>query len=67
MSERSISIDCGTCVMRASEACADCVVSFVVGREPDEALVVDAAEARALRLLAGGGLVPSLRHLPRSG
>ena len=58
-------IDCDDCVMSGSSACRDCVVSFVVGREPGDALVVDADEERALRLLGGEGLVPTLRHLPR--
>jgi hypothetical protein len=58
-------IDCGECVMAGSAACADCVVSFVVGREPGDALVVDADEERALRALGEGGLVPRLRHRAR--
>ena len=55
-------IDCDTCVMRRSAACEDCVVSFIVNREPGEALVIDVAEARAVSLLAEAGLVPELRH-----
>ena len=42
--------------------CEDCVVSFIVGREPEDALVVDAAEARAVRLLERAGLLPGVRH-----
>ncbi|MGD0320404.1 MAG: hypothetical protein ABSC00_02185 [Acidimicrobiales bacterium] len=60
--ERTISISCDDCELRASDACEDCLVSFVLGREPDDAVVVDVAEARALRLLSGAGLVPQLRH-----
>jgi hypothetical protein len=41
-------------------------VTFLCGREPDEAVVFDVAEVRALRLLSGAGLVPGLRHR-RSG
>ena len=48
--------------MRATDACEDCVVSFICGREPDEAVIIDAEEARAVRLLADAGLVPRLRH-----
>jgi hypothetical protein len=55
-------IDCEACVMQGSDVCADCVVTFVVGREPGQALVIDAAEERAVRLLARAGLVPGLRH-----
>ena len=59
------SIDCGECVMAETDACDDCVVSFILRREPGEALVIDAEEERALRSLQGGGLVPELRHRPR--
>ena len=58
-----LTIDCFECVMRATAACEDCVVSFVVGREPGEALVIDADEERAVRMLAEAGLVPRLRHV----
>ena len=37
-------------------------VTFVIGREPGEALVIDVAERRAVRALANAGLVPELRH-----
>jgi len=62
-----LSIDCGDCVMAQTSACDDCIVSFIVGREPGDALVIDAEEARALRSLSDGGLVPRLRHASRSG
>jgi hypothetical protein len=55
-------IDCDQCVMQHTSACDDCVVTFVCSRQPDEALVIDAAEERAIRLLSQGGLVPTLRH-----
>jgi len=58
-------IDCDTCAMAGTGACDDCVVSFVLRREPGEALVIDAEEERALRALGDGGLVPELRHHPR--
>ena len=58
-------IDCGECVMAGTTACDDCVVSFIVNREPGDALVVDAAEERALRTLGEEGLVPRLRHHSR--
>jgi hypothetical protein len=59
------SIDCDECVMAGTDACDDCVVSFILRREPGEALVIDAEEERALRSLQAGGLVPELRHRPR--
>lgn len=62
-SDRStISISCDDCELLHSDACADCVVSFVLGRDPDDAVVVDVAEARAIRMLGQAGLVPELRH-----
>ena len=47
-----LTIDCSECIMRQTDACDDCVVSFVVGREPGEALVIDVEEERAVRTLA---------------
>ena len=60
-------ISCTDCVMEGTDACADCVVTFLCEREPDEAVVIDVEEARALRLLERGGLAPSLRHRRRTG
>ncbi len=51
--------------MQHTAACEDCVVTFIVNREPEEAVVFDADEWRAVRLLAGAGLVPDLRHRRR--
>jgi hypothetical protein len=66
-------IDCDECVMQATSACADCVVTFLCGGEgegegddgDDGARVVDLDEVRALQTLARGGLVPALRHRRR--
>lgn len=55
-------ISCDTCVMRHSDACADCLVTALCGREEDEAVVFDMEEQRALRLLTTAGLVPTIRH-----
>ena len=55
-------IDCNHCVMRDTSTCDDCVVTFILRREPGDAVVVDADEERALRALGDGGLVPRLRH-----
>ena len=46
-----LTIDCNDCVMRQTSACDDCVVTFVVGREPGEALVIDVEEEHADRPL----------------
>jgi hypothetical protein len=64
---RTLRIDCDECVMQHTSACDDCVVSFIVSREPGDALVIDAGEARALRALEAGGLLPRLRHHRRVG
>lgn len=53
-------IDCDTCTMR-DVACADCVVTLMLGGPPSS---VDEEERRALEVLAGGGLVPMLRMSP---
>ena len=50
-------IDCDTCTVRG-DACADCVVSVMLGGPPD---VVEPDEHRALGVLAGLGLVPPLQ------
>jgi hypothetical protein len=63
----SLTIDCDECVMQGTDACADCVVTFICSREPGEAVVVDVAEERAIRLLSGAGLLPELRHRRRTG
>ena len=67
MGYEPLTIDCGDCVMAGTSTCDDCIVSFIVGREPGDAIVIDADEERALRTLSGGGLVPRLRHETRLG
>jgi hypothetical protein len=65
--DTSLTISCGDCEMQGSDHCHDCVVSFICDREPDDAIVIDADEERAVRLLIGAGLVPALRHRRRTG
>lgn len=55
-------ISCDDCVMRATPACSDCVVTFVCESAGHNAVVFDLAEQRAVRLFADAGLVPTLRH-----
>ena len=62
----SFTISCEDCTMRATAACDDCVVTFLCDREPDDAVTIDLAEERAVRLLADVGLVPRLRHEART-
>ncbi|MDH3705909.1 MAG: hypothetical protein OES57_07560 [Acidimicrobiia bacterium] len=63
----SISIDCDSCAMQHTSVCDDCVVSFVCSRQPDEAVIIDLDELRAMRMLGDAGLVPKLRHSPAVG
>ena len=66
----SIIIDCDNCIMRATAACSDCLVTHVcesgehgtgLGHEHG-AVVFDIAEQRAVRWFAEAGMVPTLRH-----
>ncbi len=63
----SFTIDCADCRHQHTSVCDDCVVSFIVDRQPEDAVVVDVAEARAVRLLAQAGLVPGMRHVRDAG
>ena len=60
--ELPLVIDCQTCVARLTDACADCVVTFLCDTPVDAPVVVDASEARVLRLLRDEGLAPDVRH-----
>jgi hypothetical protein len=56
-------IDCDSCMMRATAACDDCIVTYLLDRS-DGAVVFDADEERALRNLAAAGLAPANRFTP---
>jgi hypothetical protein len=63
-------ISCDDCVMRATSACSDCVVTFLLdegaGREraPTNALAdLDSEQARVVQLFGRAGMVPRLRHI----
>lgn len=58
----SFTISCEDCTMRATAACDDCVVTFLCDRRPGDAVTIDLAEERAVRLLSDVGLAPRLRH-----
>jgi hypothetical protein len=57
----TLTISCDECTMQATAACRGCVVSFLCDRDPGDAVIIDADEARAVRLLGRSGLVPPLR------
>lgn len=63
----TITVECDSCLMRGTAACDDCVVTFLLGREPDDAVVIDAEEARAMRMLEQAGLLPTLKFQGRAG
>ncbi len=58
----TLTIDCETCEMRGTDACSDCIVTFLCERDEQEAVVLDVGEQRVLHLLGREGLVPPLRH-----
>lgn len=62
MSNDSVTIDCDTCVMQHTAACDDCVVTYLCEREPEQAVIIQIEDLRAMRALADAGLVPGLRH-----
>ncbi len=55
-------IDCGECEHQHTSVCDDCVVSFIVDRDPEDAVIIDADELRAVRALEKAGLMPGSRH-----
>ncbi len=57
-------IDCDTCVMDGTSACADCIVPVLLAGT-DGRIEVDATEEAALRNLSDAGLVAPLRLVPR--
>ncbi|MGH8905103.1 MAG: hypothetical protein ACRD0K_00945 [Egibacteraceae bacterium] len=59
-------IDCAECVMQATDACADCIVTFLLDR-PRGAIVFDVEQERALRTLQDAGLAPVSRFVSRAG
>ncbi|MHB8680907.1 MAG: hypothetical protein ACYDA2_02280 [Acidimicrobiales bacterium] len=67
MTGATIAINCEECSLQDTDACDDCLVSFVLSREPDDAVVIDAEEARSIRALSKAGLVPALRFTSRPG
>ncbi len=54
-------VDCDTCAVRG-KACADCVVTVLLGAPPE--LEFDAEERRALDVFAEAGMMPRLRLVP---
>ena len=63
-------IGCDGCVMTATSACGDCLVTFLcTDDEPaaPRAVVLDLEEHRAVRRMQAAGLLPESRYRARSG
>ncbi len=63
--EIELSVSCNDCVRRATPDCADCLVSYVLGQEPD-GLELDGADAQIIDLFVSEGLVPRLKFVALS-
>ena len=57
-------IDCETCRLRQTDACRDCVVTFLLDRSPAGRVDIPPDDVPTLRALQDGGLVPPLLHTP---
>ncbi|HEY3259381.1 MAG TPA: hypothetical protein VGJ95_03815 [Pseudonocardiaceae bacterium] len=55
-------VDCDRCAVRG-DACADCVITVLLGAPPG-GVRLDATERRAIDALADAGLIPQLRLVP---
>lgn len=64
--ESWLDIDCDSCAMQHTDACADCVVTHILDR-PEGAVVFDADEERAIRAMSRAGLLPIVRWRPKTG
>ena len=55
-------IDCADCAMQHTDACSDCIVTYLLDR-PEGAIVFDVAEERAIRALQTGGHIADTRFV----
>ena len=60
-------IDCEECASRFTDACDDCLVSYLIGHEAGTPVMLDDDEKRAVDLLADAGLVPPSRFQTGNG
>ena len=65
--EIALTIDCDDCVGLDTGACADCMVTHLLGAEPGGRVELDHDEFRQVELLADAGLVPKSRFRSRHG
>ncbi len=59
-------IDCDDCVMQHTSACDDCIVTALIDRPQQGAVVLDLEHERAIRRLQDAGLAPRSRFQGRS-
>lgn len=69
MTESSFSISCDTCSMQCTDACDDCLVTFLVtdeGAHPStdhhDTLDLDLDQVRVVQMFGRAGLVPDLKY-----
>ena len=55
-----LSISCTDCVRRSTPDCEDCLVSFVLGDQPEE-LTLNSELAVVAGLLSSQGMIPRLK------
>jgi hypothetical protein len=55
-----LSISCSDCVRRSTPDCEDCLVTFVLGDQPEE-LTLSPELADAAGLLSSQGMIPRLK------
>ncbi len=55
-----LSISCTDCVRRSTPDCEDCLVSFVLGDQPEE-LTLNSELAEVAGLLSSQGMIPRLK------
>lgn len=58
-------ISCDDCIAQHTSACDDCVVTVLLDRPEEGAVVLDLAQERALRRLHDAGLAPANRFSAR--
>ena len=67
LADAALCIDCEECEFQHTAHCDDCLVSYLIGFEQDEPVMLDEDERHAVDLLAEAGLVPPSRFSHRAG
>jgi hypothetical protein len=57
----AVTIDCEACAVQYSDACDDCIVSYLVSHDQGSPVILNHDEKHAVDLLADAGLVPPSR------